>query len=99
MMALATEPTMGLSDRFRMGRPHRRRGQAQDADYLDNAHMENFFGSLKTEFVRRCGFATRDDARRTVFCWIEIYYNRRRRHSSIGYLIPAQAFAQMAKAA
>ena len=66
---------------------------------LDNAPTESFFGSLKTELVHRCQFATRDDARCTVFRWIETYYNRRRRHSSIGYLTPAQAFTQMAQAA
>jgi len=76
-----------------------RQSMSRKGNCLDNAPMESFFGSLKTELVHRCQFATRDDARRTVFRWIETYYNRRRRHSSIGYLTPVQAFAQMAQAA
>ena len=66
---------------------------------LDNAPMESFFGSLKTELVHRTRFRTRAEAKQAIFRWIETYYNRRRRHSSLGYLTPAQAFEQMAKAA
>lgn len=76
-----------------------RQRMSRKGSCLDNAPMESFFGALKTELVHRCRFATRDDARRTVFRWIETYYNRRRRHSSIGYLTPVQAFTQMAQAA
>lgn len=65
----------------------------------DNAPMESFFGSLKTELVHRTRFRTRAEARQAIFRWIETYYNRRRRHSSLGYLTPAQAFEQMARAA
>lgn len=58
---------------------------------LDNAPMESFFSSLKTELVHPTRFATRQEARATLFEYIEIFYNRKRRHSSIGYRTPAQA--------
>jgi transposase InsO family protein len=58
---------------------------------LDNAPMESFFGSLKTELVHRTRFATRREARAALFEYIEIFYNRQRRHSSIGYRTPEQA--------
>ena len=61
--------------------------------------LESFFGSLKTELVHRCRFNTRAEAKQAIFRWIETYYNRRRRHSSLGYLTPAQACEQMAEAA
>jgi transposase InsO family protein len=57
----------------------------------DNAPMESFFGSLKSELVHRERFATRAQARRAIFDYIEVWYNRRRRHSSIGYIAPEQA--------
>ena len=58
---------------------------------LDNAPMESFFSSLKTELVHRTQFATRREARAALFEYIEIFYNRQRRHSSIGYRTPMQA--------
>ncbi len=58
---------------------------------LDNAPMESFFGSLKTEPVHRNRFKTRDEARRAIFEYIEVRYNRQRRHSSPGYITPGQA--------
>lgn len=66
---------------------------------LDNAPMESFFGSMKNELVHRTRFATREDAKRALFWWIESFYNRRRRHSALGYMTPAQAFEKMTKAA
>jgi len=65
----------------------------------DNAPMESFFGSLKNELVHRTTFPTRAAARQALFDYLEIFYNRRRRHSGIGFLTPAQAYEQMAKAA
>jgi transposase InsO family protein len=62
---------------------------------LDNAPMESFFSSLKTELVHRTRFATRAEARAALFEYIEIFYNRQRRHSSIGYRTPAQARMDM----
>ena len=54
----------------------------------DNAVTESFFGTLKTELVHHEHYATREQARRSLFQWIECWYNRRRRHSSLGYLSP-----------
>jgi len=54
----------------------------------DNAPMESFFGRLKTECARE-PFVTRAAARRAIFEYIEVWYNRQRLHSSLGYLSPA----------
>jgi len=61
----------------------------------DNAVPESFFGTLKTELVHRTRYATRAQARASVFEWIECWYNRRRRHSSLGYLSPEAFEAQL----
>jgi len=55
----------------------------------DNAVVESFFGSLKNELVDDANFKTRDEARQAIFEWIEIWYNRKRRHSTLGYVSPA----------
>jgi putative transposase len=57
--------------------------------------MESFFRSLKTELVHRTQFRTRREAKAALFEYIEIFYNRGRRHSAIGYRTPAQAYAEM----
>ena len=54
----------------------------------DNAVMESFWGTLKTEHVYRRKFASRQEAKRSIFLWIEGWYNRRRRHSALGYQSP-----------
>lgn len=54
----------------------------------NNAAMENFFSSLKTERTARKDYSTRDAAKADVFDYIERYYNLRRRHSTLGYLSP-----------
>ena len=54
----------------------------------DNAPTESFFAGLKKEMAHRTYFATREQARSAVFFWIEVWYNRKRRHSSLGYLSP-----------
>ena len=54
----------------------------------DNAVAESFFGTFKSELVHRMRYRTRDEARRSIFEWIECWYNRRRRHSSLGYVSP-----------
>jgi putative transposase len=54
----------------------------------DNAVAESFFGTLKAELVNRTRYGTREEARSSIFQWIECWYNRRRRHSSLGYLSP-----------
>ena len=57
--------------------------------------MESFFGSLKTELVHQTQFRTWQEAKAALFEYIEIFYNRHRRHSGIGYRTPAQTHAEM----
>jgi putative transposase len=54
----------------------------------DNAMMESFFSSLKTECVDRQVYESRVQAKLSVFEWIEVFYNRKLRHSSLAYLSP-----------
>jgi putative transposase len=56
----------------------------------DNAPMESFFASLKKELVHDEDYATRDQAQASIFEYIEAFYNRVRRHSSLGYVAPAE---------
>ncbi len=56
----------------------------------DNAVAESFFSSLKLELIDRRSWATRAQARRAIFEYIEGFYNRRRLHSSLGYVTPAE---------
>ena len=56
---------------------------------LDNAVSEAFFASLKKEKLNRRSWPSRQQARNAVFAWIEGWYNRRRLHSTLGYLSPA----------
>jgi putative transposase len=90
----ASEPYQAILARHGLRCSMSRRGNC-----LDNAPMESFFGSLKTELVHRTTFPTRAAARRAIFEYVEGFYNRRRRHSGVGFLTPAQAYAQMARAA
>jgi putative transposase len=61
----------------------------------DNAVAESFFGTFKTELVNREHYRTRAEARASIFQWIECWYNRRRRHSSLAYLSPEAFEAQI----
>lgn len=63
-----------------------RRGNA-----LDNAPMESFFHTLKTELVHHRSYATREEARRDLFAYVEGFYNRARLHSGLGYRTPVEA--------
>lgn len=54
----------------------------------DNAVVESFFGSLKTELVHHQRWESLAEARLAVFEWVEVFYNRQRRHSSLGYQSP-----------
>ena len=57
----------------------------------DNAPMESFFGTLKTELVHQREYPDRDIARRDLFAYIAGYYNRRRIHSALRYITPENA--------
>jgi putative transposase len=60
----------------------------------DNAVAEPFFGSLKKERIKRCIYASRQEARSDVFDYIEGFYNRNRRHSHLDLLSP-MAYEQL----
>ena len=62
--------------------------------WYDNAPMESFFGTLKSELVHHRVYRTRDEARTDLFFYIEAFYNLRRRHSSLDYLSP-EAYEQL----
>ena len=55
----------------------------------DNAVAESFFGTLKQELLHRRRWPTKQEAHAAIFHYIEVFYNRKRRHSSLGYLSPA----------
>jgi len=77
-----------LLEQFGMTPSMSRRGNC-----YDNAPMESFWGSLKNELVHHCRYATRAEAEASIREYIEIFYNRQRRHSRLGYIAPA-VFAQ-----
>ena len=56
----------------------------------DNAPTESFFSTLKRELVYRTSYKTREEAKQSLFEYIEVFYNRQRRHSTLGYLSPMQ---------
>jgi putative transposase len=61
---------------------------SRKGDCYDNAMLESFFSSLKTECVNRQPYQSRSEAKQSIFEWIEVFYNRQRRHSSLAYLSP-----------
>jgi putative transposase len=67
-----------------------RASMSRRADCYDNAPMESFFHTLKTEQVYHQQYETRDQAKSDIFAYIEGFYNRTRRHSSIGYKTPIE---------
>ena len=73
-----------LLEQFGMKASMSRRGNC-----YDNAPMESFWGTLKNELVHHCRYATRAEAKASIREYIEIFYNRQRRHSRLGYLAPA----------
>ena len=68
-------------------------------DCYDNAVAESFFATLEFELVMKHDWLTREDARRAIFSYIEIWYNRKRRHSTLGYVSPAAYEEQLQAAA
>jgi len=73
-----------LLEQFGMKASMSRRGNC-----YDNAPIESFWGTLKNELVHHCRYATRVEAETSIREYIEIFYNRQRRHSRLGYLAPA----------
>ena len=65
-----------------------RQSMSRKGNCWDNAPMESFFHSLKTELVMHCDYKTRDQARASLFDYMEVFYNRQRRHSTINYVAP-----------
>jgi len=63
---------------------------SRKGDCYDNAPMESFWGSLKNEVIFHQRYATRADAESAIREYIEIFHNRRRRHSCLGYISPAR---------
>lgn len=68
---------------------------SRTGDCYDNAVVESFFKTLKAELVYHEHYATREQARRSVFEYVEVFYNRKRLHSSLGYVSPEQFEAAM----
>lgn len=65
----------------------------------DNAPVESVLATRKTELIHRQHYVTREQARSSIFDYIEVFYNRQRRHSSLGYLSPVDYELQLFKAA
>lgn len=65
----------------------------------DNAVAESFFHTLKTELIHHEDFQTREEAQQAIFEYIEVFYNRQRKHSTNGYLAPFVYEQKLAKAA
>jgi transposase InsO family protein len=65
-----------------------RQSMSRKSDCWDNAPMESFFHTLKTELVMHCDYPTREAARSSLFEYMEVFYNRQRRHSSVNYQAP-----------
>ncbi len=57
-------------------------------DCYDNAMIESFWATLKKECSEKGSFPSRSEAKAAIFEYIEVYYNRKRRHSSLGYVSP-----------
>jgi putative transposase len=63
---------------------------SRKGDCFDNAVVESFFGTLKTELVYQQQYTTRDEARSAIFEYMEVFYNRQRRHSALRYCSPIE---------
>ena len=65
-----------------------RQSMSRKGNCWDNAPVESFFGKLKTEWTGRYHYKSRREAKQSIYYYIELYYNSRRRHAAIGYLCP-----------
>lgn len=63
---------------------------SRKGNYWDNAVAESFFHTIKTQMIHHCKFQNVAEAEQAIFNYIEVYYNRRRKHSTNGYKSPAQ---------
>ena len=88
----AAKPYRAVLKRHGITQSMSRRGNC-----LDNAPMESLFASLKVEHVHQARYRTRDEARAALFDYLEIFHNRQRLHSGLGYRTPAEARAAMSK--
>jgi len=70
---------------------------SRKGECLDNAVAESFFGSLKNELVYHEDYKTRAEARQSIFEYIEVFYNRQRRHAFLNYMTPVEYEAKYAR--
>ena len=77
---------------------HIRQSMSHKGDCFDNVMMESFFSSLKKELVYLTTFHSKDQARRTIFEYIEIFYNRQRRHSALNQKSPLEYYQNATQA-
>ena len=83
--------TYASSDYQRQLEAHQLRcSMSRKGECLDNAVAESFFGSLKNELVYHEDYQTRADAKQSIFEYIEVFYNRQRRHATLNYLTPVE---------
>jgi len=68
---------------------------SRSGNCYDNASMESFFKTFKSELVYQERYATREEARKSIHPYIEVFYNRQRLHSSLGYRSPAEYEAEL----
>jgi putative transposase len=79
-----------------------RASMSRKGNCYDNAPVESFFGTLKTELVHHRRYQTRAEAAREIAEYIDLFYNRQRRQARLGYLSPAaytQLFTRQQRAA
>ena len=87
------------SEAFRNRLKKCKQSMSRKGNCWDNAVAESFFGALKSELVYRQPFETRKEAEVSIFDYIEIFYNRTRLHSTLGYVSPAEFEEKDKKAA
>ncbi len=103
MALVQREPAVGLIHHTDRGSPYGARGYGEQLSArgirpsmsgrksaYDNAVAESFFSSLKNELIHHCDFVTREHARMAIFDYIELFYNRKRIHQSLGYRTPEE---------
>jgi transposase InsO family protein len=89
-MRAVTPETVSATGSYReiLNRYGIRQRMSRKGDCWDNAPMESFFHTLKTELVMHCDYKTRDDERVSLFDYMEVFCNRQRRHSLIDHEAP-----------